>query len=75
LEPSESGFVLVTFPDLKDNDHTEDSFAEQIRLRQFDLRNVGYAKDRKILDVTLEVVLYDSANNEVAHVVNEYPAS
>jgi len=75
FEPSESGFSLVIFPDLKDNDHTEDSFAEQIRLRQFDLRNMGYAKDRKVLDVTLEVVLYDSANNEVARVVKDYPVS
>ena len=74
FEPSESGFVLVSFPYLE-ADRREGVLSEQVQLRQFDLRNVGYAKDRKFLDVTLEVVLYDSANNEVAHVVNEYPAS
>ena len=75
FESTESSFELVTFPDLEDNDHTEESFAEQIRLRQFDLRDMGYDKNRKFLDVTLEVVLYDSANTEVARVINEYPAS
>ena len=75
FEPSESGFAVVSFPYLEADRREEGVLSEQVQLRQFDLRNVGYAKDRKILDVTLEVVLYDSANNEVAHVVNEYPAS
>lgn len=75
FEPSESGFAVVSFPDLEADRREEGVLSEQVQLRQFDLRNVGYAKDRKVLDVTLEVVLYDSANNEVAHVVNEYPAS
>ena len=75
FEPSESGFSVVSFPYLEADRREEGVLSEQVQLRQFDLRNVGYAKDRKILDVTLEVVLYDSANNEVAHVVNEYPAS
>lgn len=75
FEPSESGFAVVSFPYLEADRREEGVLSEQVQLRQFDLRNVGYAKDRKVLDVTLEVVLYDSANNEVAHVVNEYPAS
>lgn len=75
FEPSESGFAVVSFPYLEADRREEGVLSEQVQLRQFDLRNVGYAKDRKFLDVTLEVVLYDSANNEVAHVVNEYPAS
>ena len=75
FEPSESGFAVVSFPYLEADRREEGVLSEQVQLRQFDLRNVGYAKDRKFLDVTLEIVLYDSANNEVAHVVNEYPAS
>lgn len=75
FEPSENGFAVVSFPYLEADRREEGVLSEQVQLRQFDLRNVGYAKDRKVLDVTLEVVLYDSANNEVAHVVNEYPAS
>ena len=75
FEPSESGFAVVSFPYLEADRREEGVLSEQVQLRQFDLRNVGYAKDRKFLDVTLEVILYDSANNEVAHVANEYPAS
>lgn len=72
--PSESGFVVVSFPYLEAEGREEGSLSEQVQLRQYDLRNVGYAGDRKSLDVTLEVVLYDSANGEIARVVKEYPA-
>lgn len=72
--PSESGFVVVSFPYLEAESREEGSLWEQVQLRQFDLRTVGYAQDRKTLDVTLEVVLYDSENREIARVVKEYPA-
>ena len=75
FEPSESGFAVVSFPYLEADRREEGILSEQVQLRQFDLRNMGYAKDRKTLDVTLEVVLYDSANAEVARVIKEYPAS
>ena len=75
FEPSESGFAVVSFPYLEADRRAEGILSEQVQLRQYDLRNMGYAKDRKTLDVTLEVVLYDSANAEVARVIKEYPAS
>ena len=75
FDPSESGFAVVSFPYLEADRREEGILSEQVQLRQYDLRNMGYAKDRKTLDVTLEVVLYDSANAEVARVIKEYPAS
>lgn len=72
--PSESGFVVVSFPYLEAESKDDGSLSEQVQLRQYDLRNIGYAGDRKRVDVTLEVVLYDSANIEIARAVKEYPA-
>ena len=75
FESTKSGFALISFPAFDAAGHTEDRFAEQIRLRQFDLRGMGYDKARKNTDVSLEVVLYDSANAEVARITKDYPAS
>lgn len=75
FESTESGFALISFPAFEAAGHTEDRFAEQIRLRQFDLRGVGYDKARKNTDISLEVVLYDSANAEIARITKDYPAS
>lgn len=74
FEPTESGFVVVSFPYLEAEYKDDGSLSEQVQLRQFNLRNMGYAEDRKTMDITLEVVLYDSANTEIARVIREYPA-
>ena len=72
--PEKTGLVNVEFPNLG-RDQDLDNFRKQITWRQYDLRSIGYDKSLKIHNVTLEVVLYDSANSEVARIIKEYPVS
>lgn len=47
---------------------------DNLSARVHDMIGGGYNQDYQKEDVTLEVVLYDSANAEIARVVKEYPA-
>lgn len=73
LDATETELMIVQFPDLG-NDPVFDEIRQQIQWRQYDLRSIGYDESQKTIDVTLKVVLYDSANKEIARVVREYPA-
>ena len=66
-----SGFTDVPFEPL--SGVVADGRQEQAILRQYDLRSVGYDKSRKTQHITLEVVLYDGHDTELARVVKEYP--
>ena len=66
--------MIVEFPDLGD-DPIFDQIRQQIQWRQYDLRSIGYDESQKTIDVTLKVILYDSANVEIARVVKDYPAA
>ena len=66
--------MIVELPDLGD-DPIFDQIRQQIQWRQYDLRSIGYDESQKTIDVTLKVILYDSANVEIARVVKDYPAA
>ena len=74
LDATETGLMIVEFPDLSD-DPIFDQIRQQIQWRQYDLRSIGYDESQKTIDVTLKVILYDSANVEIARVVKDYPAA
>lgn len=65
-----SGFTPFSIPSLGETPHLED----EIGVRGYDLVGVGYGKDRKSRDVTLEVILYDENGQPLARTQVEYPA-
>ena len=72
-----SGFTLFRFQTLSPAtryQELEPWIEDNLSARVHDMIGGGYSQDYQKEDVTLEVVLYDSANAEIARVVKEYPA-
>ena len=72
-----SGFTLFSFDKLSRYTRYEELepwIEDNLSARVHDMIGGGYNQDYQKEDVTLEVVLYDSANAEIARVVKEYPA-
>ena len=71
------GFTLFSFDKLSKYTRYEELepwIDDNLYARVHDMIGGGYSQDYQREDVTLEVVLYDSANGEIARVVKEYPA-
>ncbi len=74
FQPDDTGFALIPFADLTD-DGADPYYQQMVRLQREEMEyNDFYILDDRIMDITLEVVLYDQAGEETARTVTEYPA-
>lgn len=73
-----SGFTIFEFQVLSSatrHQELEPWIEDNLAARVYDMIGGGYSQDYQKEDITLEVVLYDSANIEIARAVREYPAA